>query len=217
MAQAAFSCPCGAIHLESAQIRFPRRHKLRIPRSGHAGQTSLTSLLRLSPPRRRGGDPNAKPAPAPLHPKGTSAPTPWAWALLLSPPRAGRGGAPFGLAEKKTGRTRKGYAAAVSGRAANGCAIARSKRKERFWSQLCTYVQSCCTGVGVSVQAPIWAHLRARLGLLPGRYCRPVADGAEVIGVVVGWTSSSFRCRWPGGQGRPGVRALLDLAPPVNS
>ena len=77
---------------KSAQLRFPRRHKLRIPRSGHANQNSLTSLLRLSPPRRRGGDPNAKTAPAPLHPKGTSAPTPWAWALLLSPPRRARRG-----------------------------------------------------------------------------------------------------------------------------
>ena len=36
----------------------------------------------------------------------------------------------FHLVEKKTGR-------------------ARSKRKDRFWSQLCTCVQSCCTGVGV--------------------------------------------------------------------
>ena len=36
----------------------------------------------------------------------------------------------FHLVEKKTGR-------------------ARSKRKDRFWSQLCTYVQSCCTGIGV--------------------------------------------------------------------
>ena len=34
------------------------------------------------------------------------------------------------LPEKKTGR-------------------ARAKRKERFWPQLCTGVQSCCTGVGV--------------------------------------------------------------------
>ena len=34
------------------------------------------------------------------------------------------------LPEKKTGR-------------------ARFKRKERFWPQLCTGVQSCCTGVGV--------------------------------------------------------------------
>ena len=36
----------------------------------------------------------------------------------------------FHKMEKKTGR-------------------ARSKRKDRFWSQLCTCVQSCCTGVGV--------------------------------------------------------------------
>ena len=32
----------------------------------------------------------AKTAPTPLHPKGTSAPTPWAWALLLSPPCGAR-------------------------------------------------------------------------------------------------------------------------------
>ena len=34
----------------------------------------------------------------------------------------------FGLAEKKTGRTRKGYAASVSGKAANGCAAAAANR-----------------------------------------------------------------------------------------
>ena len=38
-------------------------------------------------------------------------------------------GAPFGLAEKKTGRTRKGYAASVSGKAANGCAMHGPKEK----------------------------------------------------------------------------------------
>ena len=38
----------------------------------------------------------------------------------------------FGLAKRETGRIRKGYAASVSGRAANGCAIARSKEKKRF-------------------------------------------------------------------------------------
>ena len=32
----------------------------------------------------------AKTAPTPLHPKGTSAPTPWAWAILLSPPCGAR-------------------------------------------------------------------------------------------------------------------------------
>ena len=41
------------------------------------------------------------------------------------------------------------------------------------------------TGVGVSVQAPIWADLRARYSLLRGRYYRPVADGADLVGVVV--------------------------------
>ena len=83
----------------------------------------------------------------------------------------------FGLAEKKTGR-------------------ARSKRKERFWPQLCTCVQSCCTGVCVSVPAPILPGLRARYGLLRGRYCRPVAEGAEGVGVVIALICFSFRCRW---------------------
>ena len=53
---------------------------------------------------------------------------------LLLPQGAGPAGCTphflFPLVEKKTGR-------------------ARSKRKDRFWSQLCTCVQSCCTGVGV--------------------------------------------------------------------
>ena len=35
----------------------------------------------------------------------------------------------FDLAEKKTGRTRKGYAASVSGKAANGCAVDGPKEK----------------------------------------------------------------------------------------
>ena len=35
----------------------------------------------------------------------------------------------FRLAEKKTGRTRKGYAASVSGKAANGCAVHGPKEK----------------------------------------------------------------------------------------
>ena len=41
---------------------------------------------------------------------------------------------------------------------------------------------SVLTGVGVSVQAPIWACLRARYHLLRGRYYRPVADDAEASG-----------------------------------
>ena len=41
------------------------------------------------------------------------------------------------------------------------------------------------TGVGVSVPAPILPDLRARLGLLRVCSCRPVADGADGVGVVV--------------------------------
>ena len=41
------------------------------------------------------------------------------------------------------------------------------------------------TGVGGSVQAPILACLRARFSLLQVCNCRPVADGAEVVGVVI--------------------------------
>ena len=52
------------------------------------------------------------------------------------------------------------------------------------------------TGVGGSVTAPILPGLRARYNLLPGRYCRPVADGADGIGVVIALSSFSFRCRW---------------------
>ena len=51
----------------------------------------------------RGGDPNAKTAPAPLHPKGTSAPTLWAWALLLAPPRRARRGPHIWSCQKRNG------------------------------------------------------------------------------------------------------------------
>ena len=55
---------------------------------------------------------------------------------------------------------------------------------------------SVLTGVGVSVQAPIWACLRARYHLLRGRDCCPVADGADLVGVVVALICFFFRCRW---------------------
>ena len=42
---------------------------------------------------------------------------------------------------------------------------------------------SALTVVGGSVQAPILACLRARYHLLRDRCCRPVADGAEGVGV----------------------------------
>ncbi len=71
----------------------------------------------------------------------------------------------FRLAEKKTGR-------------------ARSKRKGRLGALRCSGPPRA-TGVGGSVPAPILPRLRARYSLLRGRYCRPVADGAEGVGVVV--------------------------------
>ena len=61
---------------------------------GRPGQGGL--VQRDAPPCRRRKVRSApfpctaKTAPAPLHPKGTSAPTPWAWALLLSPPCGAR-------------------------------------------------------------------------------------------------------------------------------
>ena len=48
------------------------------------------------------------------------------------------------------------------------------------------------TGVGVSVPAPILPDLRARYHLLQARYYRPVADGAEVVGVIVASSCFSF-------------------------
>ena len=45
--------------------------------------------------------PAAKTAPAPLHPKGTSAPTSWAWALLIFPPRGARRGPHIETSKRK--------------------------------------------------------------------------------------------------------------------
>ena len=76
------------------------------------------------------------------------------------------------------------------------------------------------TGVGVSVPAPILPCLRARLGLLRGQYCRPVPDGADLIGVVVALNCFSFRCRWPvvdgaSATGRCGHRPLRGCRGPA--
>ena len=81
------------------------------------------------------------------------------------------------------------------------------------------------TGVDVSVQAPIWPGLQARYNLLPGRYCRPVADGAQVVGVVVALSCFSFRCRWPplagigatGGCGHPPLQSRRGPNPSVGA
>ena len=96
----------------------------------------------------------AKTAPAPLHPKGTSAPTPWAWAILLSPPCGARRDPLSVLPKEKR---------AVHGpkRKAPGCALVQ-------WPSALTGGGESvpATGVGVSVPAPIWTGLRARYALL---------------------------------------------------
>ena len=60
-------------------------------------------------------------------------------------------------------------------------------KEKGAWTRSGTFVPPRCTGVGGSVQAPVWAFLRARYDLLRIPNCRPVADGAEGIGVVDGF------------------------------
>ena len=116
---------------------------------GRPGQGGL--VQRDAPPCRRRKVRSApfpctaKTAPAPLHPKGTSAPTPWAWALLLSPPCGARRDPLSVLPKEKR---------AVHGpkRKAPGCALVQ-------WP-------SALKGGGESVPAPIWPCLRARQALL---------------------------------------------------
>ena len=48
----------------------------------------------------------------------------------------------FVLDKKRTGRTRKGYAASVSGKAANGCAV-DGPREKIAGRRTCTFVQVC--------------------------------------------------------------------------
>ena len=96
---------------------------------------------------------------APFPPAAKTAPAPL---RLLSPPRGARRGPLSVLPKEKR---------AVHGpkRKAPGCALVQ-------WP-------SALTEVDVSVQAPIWACLRARYHLLRGRDCCPVADGADSVGV----------------------------------
>jgi len=64
----------------------------------------------------------AKTAPTPLHPKGTSAPTPWAWAILLSPPCGARRD-PLSVLPKEKRAVRSGAVAlrAEGGRRIGAC------------------------------------------------------------------------------------------------
>ena len=145
----------------------------------------------------------AKTAPTPLHPKGTSAPTPWAWALLLSPPCGARRDPLSVLPKEKR---------AVHGpkRKAPGCALVQ-------WP-------SALKGGGESVPAPIWPCLRARYALL--RFPRLPSRGGWCgggRGARTHLTSFSFRAfrfatRCPGGcrgrcPHRPAAEAFINHRP----
>ena len=69
------------------------------------------------------------------------------------------------LGRRQTGRTRKGYAASVSGKAANGCAVRGQKKKCR--RRACTCVQVCLKrGSSESVPPFFVTLLPARAGRL---------------------------------------------------
>ena len=174
---------------------------------GRPGQGGL--VQRDAPPCRRRKVRSApfpctaKTAPAPLHPKGTSAPTPWAWALLLSPPCGARRDPLSVLPKEKR---------AVHGpkRKAPGCALVQ-------WP-------SALKGGGESVPAPIWPCLRARYALL--RFPRLPSRGGwcgSCRGARTHLTSFSFRAfrfatRCPGGcrgrcPHRPAAEAFINHRP----
>ena len=109
-------------------------------------------------------------------------------ARSLAPPlptARGAAGAPFGLAKRETGR-------------------ARSKEKS-VWRAAVQW-PSALTEVDVSVQAPILARLRARLGLLRFSQLPSRGGSTNLVGVVIAWNCFSFRCRWLslGGTGAAG-------------
>lgn len=109
-------------------------------------------------------------------------------ARSLAPPlptARGAAGAPFGLAKREMGR-------------------ARSKEKS-VWRAAVQW-PSALTEVDVSVQAPILARLRARLGLLRFSQLPSRGGSTNLVGVVIAWNCFSFRCRWLslGGTGAAG-------------
>ncbi len=91
---------------KSAQLRFPRRHKLRIPRSGHANQNSLTSLLRLSPPRGARRGPQCENCARSLAPQGHFRAHSVGLGAPPLPTARGAAGAPLRDIKKKMRRAR---------------------------------------------------------------------------------------------------------------
>ena len=102
------ACPCrcgGRIRKHSRSVNGPpRRPGMLAPARGlSSGMHPHVVVAKSAQPRFRV---RRKLRPLPCTPKGTSAPTPWAWALLLSPPCGGAAGPLIGLAKRETGRAR---------------------------------------------------------------------------------------------------------------
>ena len=118
----------------------------------------------------------------------------------------------FCLAKRETGRTRRGYAASVSGRAANGCAIARSKEKSVWRAP----APSCLRADG-SRRIGASADFALPSGTLSSSAIPVTADPWRMVPNLSGWLSHclcfSFRCRWPGGQRQPVQRADEGIGP----
>ena len=102
---------------------------------------------------------------------------------LLLPQGAGPAGCTphflFPLVEKKTGR-------------------ARSKRKDRL-DALRRVRASARRGSADRCKRRFWPAFGHAIIFCNFWDCRPVADGAEIVGVVIALRCFSFRCRWLGG------------------
>jgi len=100
---------------------------------------------------------------------------------ILLPQGAGPAGCTphflFPLVEKKTGR-------------------ARSKRKDRL-DALRRVRASARRGSADRCKRRFWPAFGHAIIFCNFWDCRPVADGAEIVGVVIALRCFSFRCRWP--------------------
>ena len=100
-------------------------------------------------------------------------------------------GPQIGLAEKKTGRTRKGYAASVSGKAANGCAVDGPKEK--------------IAAAGRSAQARTSGRRRGRLALPCGSQGRKRVSLGDDVCPGKSRILCSFSFRWRYSGNLPGI------------
>ena len=103
------------------------------------------------------------------------------------PTARGAAGAPLGLARKENGPYPQGVCRIRKRQSRQRLRDCTVQKKRPLWSRSGTFLPPRCTGVGVSVQAPIWAGLRARYDLLRflilpsrGGWCRPCRGGHRI-------------------------------------